>query len=368
MNRREQEGSNCFQDICLQLDGGEPGSPPSVKLTVEPYQSGMKVDAFLAQHLRNYPVWKLQRLATWGAIEVGLQPVSHLRRLRTGETVHVRLLEPPELHYQPELYPLEIIYEDPWIVCINKPPGIIAHPTGNMLSGTLCNFLQAHFDRQTIFPGLLRPGIVHRLDRETSGVIVVAKTHQAHRNLVDAFEHSRVSKTYLAIVEGEMGEKSGTIDLPIGQAKNGSRALMSARADALNAKTAKTFWKVLKKISSPSLNQQYTVVLCKPITGRNHQIRVHMAAIGHPLVGDEFYMKAGRFKPPVRESLEQGRRMSTTRCPHSGLARHALHAAQIELAHPITGVWLKLQAGLPADMLRAVIKLQEQTGVKQETS
>ena len=364
MSQIEQEGNGNFPEECFPVGAWEQGSllpirPPSISLTVEPYQSGMRVDAFLAQQLRNFAIWKIQRLATWDAIRVNHQLANHLRRLRTGDTVHVRLLEPPDLHYQPEDYPLEIVFEDAWIVCVNKPPGVIAHPTGNMLSGTLCNFLQAHFDTQTIFPGLLRPGIVHRLDRETSGVIVIAKTHQAHRNLVDAFEHSRVAKSYLAIVEGNMTEDSGVIDLPIGQAKIGSRALMTTRADAKNAKLAKTGWKVLKRISVDSDKSGYTVVLCKPKTGRNHQIRVHLAAIGHPLVGEEFYMKSGQFKPATRDSLEQGRRMNVSRCENSGLSRHALHAAQIELAHPITGVWLKLQAGLPADMLRAIMKLQE---------
>ncbi len=333
-------------------------SCPSISLTVEPYQSGLRVDAFLAQQLRNYALWKIQRLATWNAITVNHQPVIHLRRLRTGDTVQVRLLEPPDLHYQPESYPLEIVFEDAWIICLNKPPGLIAHPTGNMQSGTLCNFLQSHFDSQTLFPGLLRPGIVHRLDRETSGVIVMAKTHQAHRNLVNAFEHSRVAKAYVAIVEGVIPEDAGMIDLPIGQAKIGSRVLMSTRADAKGAKTAKTGWKVLRRILAHSGNSGYTVVICKPQTGRNHQIRVHFAAIGHPLVGEEFYLKGGLFKQATRESLEQGRRMNVTRCEISGLSRHALHAARIELAHPITGVWLKLQARLPADMLQAVLKLQ----------
>ena len=335
----------------------------SISLVVEPYQSGLRVEAFLVQQLRNYAVWKFQRLATWGAITVNHQPADLMRRLRIGDLVQVRLLEPPDVHYDPESYPLDIVYEDAWILCLNKPPGLIAHPTGNMQSGTLCNFLQSHFDSQTVLPGLLRPGIVHRLDRETSGAIVIAKTHQAHRNLVDAFEHSRVSKTYIAITEGQIAEDSGMIDLPIGQAKVGSRVLMSARAGSLRPKIAKTGWKVLKRIpGSPgdANSSGYTVVAARPQTGRNHQIRVHFAAIGHPLLGEEFYMKNGQFKPATRDSLEQGRQLDELRCKASGLSRHALHAARIEISHPVTGVWLKLQAGLPPDILRAILRLQQQ--------
>ncbi len=358
MSQFEQEADGSFPGEIRRAELAKQSPFPEISLIVEPYQSGMKLDTFLAQQLRNFAVWKIQRLASWDAITVNHQLATQHRRLRSGDLVRIRLLEPPQVHYQPESYPLEIVFEDAFLICVNKPPGIIAHPTGNMLSGTLCNFLQAHFDQQTVFPGLLRPGIVHRLDRETSGVIVIAKTHRAHRNLVDAFEHSRVAKSYIAIVEGKVKEDSGSIDLPIGQAKNGSRALMSTRADAQNAKRAKTGWKVIKRIENSTTGKQYTVVLCKPQTGRNHQIRVHMAALGHPLVGEEFYMKSGQFKPATRESLEHGRRMDVVRCEDSALTRHALHAAQIELAHPITGVWLKFQAGLPCDMLRAVLKLQ----------
>lgn len=327
-------------------------NPLCLELTVEPYQSGLRVDAFLAQQLRNYSLWKLQRLACWGAITVRGEPVELLKRLRTGETVHVQLLEPPEVVYEPESFPLEVVHEDAWMLAVNKPPGVIAHPTGNMQSGTLCHYVQAYLDEQTCVPGLLRPGIVHRLDRETSGVMLIAKTHWAHRQLVDAFEHSRVSKTYVALLQGELAEDSGRIDFPIGQARTGSRVLMSARGDALDAKPARTHWRVLQRLP------QHTLVAAKPVTGRNHQIRVHFAALGHPLVGDEFYAAEGQFLPASRDSLEAGRRMTEVRCPTTGITRHALHAALIEVAHPITGVWLKIQAGPPADFLNALCRLQ----------
>ncbi len=336
---------------CYDLRMSSLMSPPTIELTVEPYQSGLRVDAFLAQQLRNYSIWKLQRLARWGAITSRHQPIDLLRRLSPGETVSVQLLEPPEVVYEPEPFPLEVVFEDAWMLAVNKPPGIIAHPTGNMQSGTLCHYVQDYLDQQTVVPGLLRPGIVHRLDRETSGVILIAKTHLAHRNLVDAFEHSRVAKTYLALVKGALQADSGTIDFPIGQARKGAKVLMSARGDALDPKPARTNWQVLRRLPG------FTLVAAKPVTGRNHQIRVHFAAIGHPLAGDEFYAAQGEFLPATRDSLEAGRRLSDIRCTGTGLARHALHAAQIEVAHPITGVWLRIQAGPPADLLSAICRL-----------
>jgi len=326
-------------------------APPSLELIVEPYQSGLRVDAFLAQQLRNYSQQRIQRLAHWGAIQIRHQPADLMRRLYPGDTVQVRLIEPPEVVYEPEPFPLEIEYEDAWMLAVNKPPGVIAHPTGNMQSGTLCNYLQAHLDEQTPVPGLLRPGIVHRLDRETSGVMLIAKTHRAHRNFVDAFEHSRVSKTYVALLEGNPQQDNGTIDLPIGQASVGSKVLMSARGDARQPKPAKTHWRVLRRFGS------HTLVAAKPVTGRNHQIRVHFAAIGFPLAGDEFYDRDGLFKPATRDSLEAGRRVTDIRCARTGLTRHALHAASIQTAHPITDVWMTIQAGLPADMLAAILRI-----------
>ncbi|WP_339612979.1 RluA family pseudouridine synthase [uncultured Rubinisphaera sp.] len=328
----------------------------SLELIVEPYQSGARVDAFLVQQLRNYSLWQIQRLAHWNALTVNHQPADLMRRLWPGNSVQVKLLEPPETLYDPEPFPLHIVYEDAWIVVVDKPVGVIAHPTGNMQSGTLCNFLQAHFDQQTPIKGLLRPGIVHRLDRETTGLIIVAKTHQAHRNLVDSFEHSRVSKTYVALVEGNLEEPVGTIDLPIGQDHIGSKVLMSTRANTKNAKVAKTHWERLKNVGD------YSLVMARPVTGRNHQIRVHFAAIGHPLAGDEFYGPRGQFKTASRQTLEEGRRMTEIRCKKTGLKRHALHAARIEFAHPITGVWLQLTSNLPADMLAAVLSLENQYG------
>ncbi|MEZ5949747.1 MAG: RluA family pseudouridine synthase [Planctomycetaceae bacterium] len=324
-------------------------SPPTIELTVEPYQSGcawMRFSAAVTAIIRS------EAVSAWPG--GGNHQPSSTDRLAASavsrETVSVQLLEPPEVVYEPEPFPLEVVFEDAWMLAVNKPPGIIA-PHGNMQSGTLCHYVQDYLDQQTVVPGLLRPGIVHRLDRETSGVILIAKTHLAHRNLVDAFEHSRVAKTYLALVKGALQADSGTIDFPIGQARKGAKVLMSARGDALDPKPARTNWQVLRRLPG------FTLVAAKPVTGRNHQIRVHFAAIGHPLAGDEFYAAQGEFLPATRDSLEAGRRLSDIRCTGTGLARHALHAAQIEVAHPITGVWLRIQAGPPADLLSAICRL-----------
>ncbi len=226
------------------------------------------------------------------------------------------------------------------MLIVDKPAGVIAHPTGETQSGTLANGVQKHLDARTPLRGLLRPGIVHRLDRHTSGLMVVAVHHLSHAELSTAFESSRVAKTYVAIVEGRVAEDTGTIDLPIGRAKTGRGVLMSARGDAIHARPSVTRFRVLRRFD------QHTLIEARPQTGRNHQIRVHFAQIGHPLVGDEFYAPRGTF------------RTEPAAVPEDWLpGRHALHAASLEFAHPITGVWLAFHAPLPNDMQRQIDEL-----------
>jgi len=231
-----------------------------------------------------------------------------------------------------------VLYEDAWMLVVDKPAGVIAHPTGAAQSHTLANGLQQYLDERSPLPGLLRPGIVHRLDRQTSGLMVVATHHRSHAELSTAFESGRVAKTYVALVEGELRRESGTIDLPIGRAKTGRGVLMSARGDAVRARPATTHYRVLQRLPG------HTLVEARPRTGRNHQIRVHFAQVGHPLVGDEFYAAGGTFRTEPPD-------------PPAGWLpnRHALHAAGLELAHPITGVWMRFQSP-PADDIRGLVE------------
>lgn len=326
--------------------------PFTAELIVEEYLHGLRIDTFLVRHFRNYTTWRMQRMVRAGAATVDEAPADQTQRVFAGQRVRIRLLEPPDKLLDPEPVSLPILYEDMWMIAVNKPAGLIAHPTGEFQSGTLANVLQAHVDARTPLKGLVRPGVVHRLDRQTSGVIVLATDHVAHRNLSQAFETGQTSKSYLALVEGVMERSSGTINRPIGRARSGRHVLMSARPDAIGAKPAKTHYTVLERFAA------HTLVRATPVTGRNHQIRVHLAAIGHPLVGDEFYAANGRIKP-LHDSGDDASREVETGLP---IRRHALHAERLCLAHPITQVWMELQARLPADFAETIQVLRKQSG------
>ncbi len=340
------------------------GEPYSAQLIVEAELHGVRVDSFLVRHFRNYTSWRMQRIVSAGEVRINHVVASPTQRVFGGETVRVRLIDPPDKLLRAEPVPFRLVYEDPWMLVVDKPAGIVAHPTGDFQSGTLANGLQAYLDERTPLPGLVRPGLPHRLDRQTSGLMVIATHHRAHAELSIAFEARRVSKAYLAIVEGVLQQPAGTIDLPIGRSRAGRRVLMSARADAVDARPAKTQFRVEERFAA------HTLVRAQPFTGRNHQIRVHFAQIGHPLLEDEFYAKRGTFKPwraAVRGPANDERSAATpghiaaldNDAPRFLAAgRHALHAASLSFAHPITGAWMTFQSPLPADLRRTVQSLR----------
>ncbi len=315
--------------------------PFTVSFFVEAYLSGVRVDSFLSKHLRNYTEWRIARMVSAGAARIRGERIPFTRRVFEGEEVSIDLIEPPDKLLEPESFPLRIVFEDCWLMVLDKPPGIIAHPTGAMQTGTLCNFVQNYLDETGPVKGLIRPGIVHRLDRQTSGLIVLAKEHLAHRELSVAFQAHRISKTYLAIVHGVMQKDSGSIDLPIGRDNWNGHVLMTTRANSVDRKPARTRYQVIERYA------QHTLVAATPMTGRNHQIRVHLSAIGHPLVADAFYDGYGKYKAldwpgdPLFADWESF-------YPHD---RHALHAARLGFGHPVSGVWMEFEAGLPGDLL-----------------
>ncbi|MDA1054552.1 MAG: RluA family pseudouridine synthase [Planctomycetota bacterium] len=300
------------------------------ELIVEKSLHGLRVDHFLARHFRNYTTFRLARLVRAGAVTIERAPATPEARVFRDQRVAVRFMEPPDKLYPPNPQPLEILFEDAWLVVVNKPAGLITHPVANFQSGTLANVLQAHLDEQTRRPGMLRPGIVHRLDRMTSGAIVIAKDHRSHTGLSIQFQSHQVVKQYLALVEGHLSSNSGSIDRPIGRCP-GKGVLMSTGTDARNRKPALTHFRVLKNYTHA------TLVEARPQTGRNHQIRVHLATIGHPILGDEFYGAFGLIKPG-----------SSTAHPDQP-SRHALHADRIGFEHPISRDRLEIIAPPPAD-------------------
>ena len=307
---------------------------PEINLTVEPYLNGVRVDSFLSRHLRNYTNFRIQRMVHTGQVRISDATVPLSQRVFVGQTVGVRLVEPPDKLYEAQPLAISIVFEDPWIMVIDKPAGMVAHPVGPHQTGTLCNALQWYLDQTSLCRGILRPGIVHRLDRMTSGLIVIAKDHLSHRHLSLDFQNERVSKSYLAIVEGQPRD-AGVINLPIGRAAGDETILMTTREDAIKPRPARTNYKVLQRDESVSL------VKAKPFTGRNHQIRVHLAAIGHPVVGDDYYRANGKLKPKRPDAFESP-------------SRHALHAHALQFAHPITRVWMEFESQVPDDMSRLI--------------
>lgn len=317
----------------------------SATLIVESYLSGCRVDTFLARHFRSYTAWRMHRMVRAGQVTVEGSVAAPDRRVFTNETVTIRLLEPPDNLMPAEQISFGIVFEDQWLLIVNKPAGLIVHPTGQNPSGTLTNAVQHYLDQQSTFPGAAKPGVVHRLDRDTSGVVALAKDHLSHRLLSIQFQRERVSKSYLALVDGIVKQDSGTIDLPIGRARSGASALMTCQADAIDAKASKTNYEVVQRFS------RHTLIKAKPRTGRLHQIRVHFATIGHPVVGDDFYGYLGELKPD-RERPKSGETPLAPMSPY--INRQALHAAELSFAHPMTGEWHTFSAEMPEDMTAAI--------------
>ncbi|MEZ6125278.1 MAG: RluA family pseudouridine synthase [Planctomycetaceae bacterium] len=310
-----------------------PGMPDAdhVCFVVERCYSGIRIDSFLSRHLRNYTPWRLMRLVEAGAVRVNDMRAEWDQRVSAGQMVTVRLTVPPDQLLLPLSRPFPIVYEDPWLLVVDKPIGLVAHPVGEFQDGTLSNILQAHLDQQTWAPGLLRPGIVHRLDRMTSGLLVVAKDQKSHRELSADFQNGRMSKSYLAIVEGRPAFHELSINRAIGHRPGGRSVLMSAADNALNARTARTDVTVIRQFRNACL------VSCRLHTGRNHQIRVHLSHVGHPILGDDFYGPHDTLKPTSHPDAS-----ATT-------TRHALHAAQLAFHHPILRADLTFRSSPPPD-------------------
>ncbi len=306
--------------------------PLTVECIVEAYLSGVRIDSFLSKHLRNYTSWRINRMVTAGLAKIDDQPAAPEDRVFRGQRVSLRLLEPPDKLLDPEPVDVPIVYEDPWLIVVDKPAGLVAHPVGDFQDGTLSNVLQSHLDRDTTLKGLLRPGVVHRLDRMTSGLIVTAKEHLAHRLLSIDFQQGKLSKSYVALIEGRPDFETRTLEFSIGQRPGGNSVLMSARADAKNPRPAKTRVTVVRRF------ENYSMVECVLFSGRNHQIRVHLSHIGHPIVGDEYYGPHGTIKQAPRFDGDDPTE-----------ERHALHAASLGFFHPILREWMQFRTSPPTD-------------------
>jgi 23S rRNA pseudouridine1911/1915/1917 synthase len=307
----------------------------TVSQVVEPVQSGSRLDQFLAQSL-GWSRARLQKLLKSGRVLVNgeIRPAAY--RVRAADRVAVRVPEPAPSPLTPEALPLAILFEDQDLLVVNKPPGLVVHPGAGHRTGTLLNALVHHCPDLKDIGEVSRPGLVHRLDKDTSGLLVVAKTALAHANLVAQFQAHAIAKQYQALVWGRLPEAEGEIDREVGRHPT-ARQKMSVHAR--RGKRAVTFWRVIREFPGP-----LSLVELSPQTGRTHQLRVHLASLGHPVLGDATY----------------GGGVSRL-TGHPGLAglkplvhRQLLHARRLSLTHPRTGETLTWEAPLPEDF-RAVV-------------
>lgn len=321
------------------LPSGEP-----VELTVDAEEAGHRLDSFLASHLPDYSRVHLRRVISAGGVKVDSRGGKPAYRLKAGQHVSIVLPEIPREAPRPENIPLDVLYEDEQLVVVNKPPGMVVHPAKGHWSGTLASALQFHFGPTlSSTGGLSRPGIVHRLDRDTSGAILVARTDQAHARLAAQFAARSIEKEYFAVVCGSPQRDRDFIDCPIGFHPH-VREKMAIRRDQSESRPAQTFYEVLERF------QGFAAVRLLPKTGRTHQIRVHLSHVGCPVLCDRQY---GGRRHLTRGEIRRDPTDATVL-----LERQALHAQRLRFAHPATGEHMEIEAPLPADIAAVLAELR----------
>ncbi len=315
----------------------------SETVTVAPEDAGARLDRVLATHIPALSRSRLKALILGGEVTIEARTVRDpAARVNSGDTVRVNLPPPEPAEPAGEEIPLHIVYEDDALVVIDKPPGLVVHPAAGHASGTLVNALIAHCgDSLSGIGGVRRPGIVHRLDKDTSGLMVVAKTDRAHKALAKQFEHKLegpLERGYLALVWGAPERPRGTVDAPLDRHPHAR----DKRAVREGGRAAVTHWQVLERFADPEGRPVASLLECALETGRTHQIRVHMAHIGHPIMGDPLYAtgfqtRAARLGAHARAAL-------------AALGRQALHAYRLGFEHPETRDMMEFEADLPPDL------------------
>lgn len=301
-----------------------------LSFTVASDTVSVRIDRYLTEQCPELSRSYIQKLLKDQKVKADHKTVKANYKVQPGQEIVVEIPDAEPLDIQPEDIPLDILYEDPYLLVVNKPKGMVVHPAAGHTGGTLVNAVMAHCgENLSGINGVLRPGIVHRIDKDTTGALLVCKTDEVHRSLAEQLKEHSIKRRYRAIVRGNLKEDTGTIEGPIGRHPTDRKKMA---INYKNGKDAVTHYMVLERFG------QYTYVECRLETGRTHQIRVHMSSIGHPLLGDTVY---GSGKDPFH------------------LEGQTLHAMILGFIHPITGEYMEFSAPLPEYFLKLLEKLRK---------
>jgi 23S rRNA pseudouridine1911/1915/1917 synthase len=306
------------------------GGIQTIDVRLDAAHAGWRLDRALASAVPTLSRERLKALIRSGAVQAeGSAVRDPALKVRGGEAMRVAVPEPAPAHNRAQDIPLTILFEDEHLLVLDKPAGLVVHPAAGNLDGTLVNALLHHCaGKLSGIGGVARPGIVHRIDKDTSGLLVVAKTDVAHEGLAKQFAAHSIDRRYLAIVGGIPKSNEGTIEAPLARSATNRKKI--AIVEGQRGKRAVTHWKRLELLKDAAL------VECRLETGRTHQVRVHMASIGHALLGDPVYGRAGKTHGKVLKEL--------------GFQRQALHAAELGFTHPVTKNRLSFSSAMPPDM------------------
>jgi 23S rRNA pseudouridine1911/1915/1917 synthase len=306
------------------------GGHQTIDVRLEPAHAGWRLDRALAAAVPTLSRERLKGLIRSGAVEARGTPVRDPAiKVRGDESLRVAVPEPAPAHNEPQDIPLTIVFEDEHLLVVDKPAGLVVHPAAGNLDGTLVNALLHHCaGKLSGIGGVARPGIVHRIDKDTSGLLVVAKTDVAHEGLARQFAAHSIDRRYLAVVSGIPKLSEGVVDAPLARSATNRKKI--SIVEGSRGKRAVTRWKRLKALKDAAL------VECRLETGRTHQVRVHMASIAHPLIGDPVYGRSGKTRDKLLKEL--------------GFHRQALHAAELGFTHPVNKHRLSFSSPMPPDM------------------
>ncbi len=299
------------------------------KINITAKEEGKRIDAFISDNLDNMTRNSIQKLILDGLVTVNDKVVAKNYKIKLDDNIQIDLPAPEILDVKGEDITLDIVYEDDDVAVINKPQGMVVHPAAGHYSGTLVNALMYRVDKLSSINGVLRPGIVHRLDKNTSGLLIIAKNDNSHNFLSEKLKEHSIDRIYYALVEGVLKKDTDTIDAPLGRSeKDRKKRCVTTK----NSKNAVTNYEVIKRFN------RYTLVKLKLETGRTHQIRVHMKYIGHPVVGDDVYGKQDK---------------------KFGLDGQLLHSKRLGFIHPTTSQYMEFNSELPKYFLEVIDKLEK---------